>query len=94
MSLITLTTDFGARDTFVGQIKGVILTIAPDVRIVDITHRIPPQNIMAGALAIESAMGAFPMGAIHMAIVDPGVGTRRAAIALETTTGFLVGPDN
>jgi len=94
ISFITLTTDFGTHDTFVGQMKGVILTIAPDVRIIDVTHSIPPQDIIAGALAIESALDAFASETIHVAVVDPGVGTRRAAIAVETNVGMFVGPDN
>lgn len=94
VSLITLTSDFGLQDTFVGVMKGVILGIAPDVTIVDLTHEIPPQDVMAAALALESAIPHFPRGAVHLAVVDPGVGSDRHAVAIETDHGLLVGPDN
>ncbi len=94
MPIITLTTDFGTRDTYVGQMKGVILAVAPVARIVDITHEIPPQDIVAGALAIESALDAFPKGTVHVGVVDPGVGTARNAIAVKTPDALFVGPDN
>ena len=94
MSIITLTTDFGTRDTFVGQIKGAILTIAPQVQIVDLTHKIPPQDVMTAAMALEFATGAFPFGAIHVAVVDPCVGSARAAIAVQAGPHIFVGPDN
>src|SRR2546428_9085642 len=94
MRILTLTTDFGLADSFVGVMKGVILGIAPDVRVVDLTHQIPAQNIVAGALALESAVDYFPEGTIHLAVVDPGVGSERAAVAIETDRFILVGPDN
>lgn len=94
MSIITLTTDFGLTDTFVAQMKGVILGVAPDVQIVDITHDIRPQHVIGGALALESAIDAFPDGTIHVGVVDPEVGTDRRAIAVRTARSFFVGPDN
>lgn len=94
MPLITLTTDFGLDDTFVGAMKGVILSIASSAQIVDITHGIPPQDIVAGALALEESCSFYPGGAVHVAVVDPGVGSARAPIALETERAFYVGPDN
>lgn len=94
MTLITLTTDFGLVDTYVGAMKGVILNIAPDAAIVDICHEIPPQDVMAGALALESAAGYFPEGTLHVAVVDPGVGGERAAVAVEARRYTYVGPDN
>ena len=72
--IITLTTDFGIDDIYVGVMKGVILSINPACAIVDITHAVAPQDIAAGALALESACPYFPAGAIHVAVVDPGVG--------------------
>ena len=81
MRIITLTTDFGLADPFVGVMKGVILSIAPEARMVDLTHEIPAQDILAGALALESAVDYFPVGTIHLAVVDPGVGSERRAIA-------------
>jgi S-adenosyl-L-methionine hydrolase (adenosine-forming) len=93
-AIITLTTDFGTRDPFVGIMKGVILGLAPSARIVDLTHAIPPQNLVAGAHALASAARWFPPGTIHVAVVDPGVGTRRRALLIETADAFYVGPDN
>lgn len=92
--IITLTTDFGLHDPFVGIMKGVILGIAPDAAIVDLTHDVPPQDILAGALALEAALPFFPPNTIHVAVVDPGVGSERHAVALETERGVFVGPDN
>jgi S-adenosyl-L-methionine hydrolase (adenosine-forming) len=92
-AIITLTTDFGVQDTFVGAMKGVMVGIAPNAAIVDLCHHIPAQDILAGALALQ-ACDAFPDGAIHVAVVDPEVGTRRSAIAIRTRRRFFVGPDN
>jgi S-adenosylmethionine hydrolase len=94
LAIITLTTDFGTSDPFVGMMKGVILGIASAASIVDLCHEIPPQDILAGALALESAVEYFPVRSIHLAVVDPGVGTDRAPIAIETNGSILVGPDN
>jgi S-adenosyl-L-methionine hydrolase (adenosine-forming) len=91
---ITLTTDFGLSDSYVGIMKGVILGIAPDAAIVDVTHGIPPQDIVAGALALEAAFPYFSKGTVHIVVVDPGVGSGRAAVAVETEDYFFVGPDN
>ncbi len=93
-TVVTLTTDFGTRDTFAGIMRGVILRTAPDARIVDLTHEVPPQNVAAGAHALASAVRWFPPGTIHVAVVDPGVGTRRRALLVETVEGWLIGPDN
>ena len=92
--LITLTTDFGPTDTYVAQMKGVIAGIAPDARVVDGTHDIPAQDILAGAIALDSLVDAFPEGTVHVAVVDPGVGSQRAAVAVKTERFILVGPDN
>ena len=94
MSLITLTTDFGASDGYVGTMKGVILSIAPDVALVDITHEIAPQVIRQAAYVLHDAAPYFPRWTIHLAVVDPGVGSARRALAVRTSQGFLVGPDN
>ena len=93
-AIITLTTDFGARDAYVGAMKGVILSILPSATIVDITHDIPPQDIRHGAFVLAAAAAAFPPGTVHVAVVDPGVGTRRRAIAVEGGGQTFVGPDN
>jgi S-adenosyl-L-methionine hydrolase (adenosine-forming) len=92
--LITLTTDFGLSDPYVGIMKGVILGIAPHATIVDVTHGVPPQDVMAGALALEAAFSYFAKGTVHVVVVDPGVGSDRAAVAVETEAYFFVGPDN
>mgnify|MGYP001035363756 CR=1 FL=1 len=92
--LITLTTDFGTRDPYVGIMKGVIASIAPDARVIDITHEIEPQNIMRAGLVIASLLDYFPATTIHVAVVDPTVGSRRAPIAIQTDRTILIGPDN
>jgi len=92
--IITLTTDFGLHDPFVGIMKGVILSICPFARLVDLTHDVAPQDILAGALALEAGWPYFPEGTVHLAVVDPGVGTARRALAVRARGHFLVGPDN
>ena len=94
MSIITLTTDFGAADSYVGQMKGVILGIAPQSTIVDLCHEIPPQHVIKGALVLASAVDAFPDGTIHIGVVDPDVGGERTAVAIRTNRHILIGPDN
>lgn len=91
---LTLLTDFGARDAYVGAIRGVILSIAPEAVLVDLAHEIPPGNVRAGAFALLSAAPFFPRGSVHLAVVDPGVGGPRRPLALECDRGWLVGPDN
>jgi hypothetical protein len=93
MSIITLTTDFGLNDWFVGTMKGVILNLAQRAKIVDITHDIPPGDIRAGAFALRAAYRYFPPGTVHLAVVDPGVGSNREAIAVRTGDYTLIGPD-
>ena len=94
MSVITLTTDFGTSDWFVGTMKGVIAGIAPKATIIDLTHDLPPGDIRGGAFALAASYRFFPKGTVHVAVVDPGVGSRRKAIAVQTAKGFFVGPDN
>jgi S-adenosylmethionine hydrolase len=91
---ITLTTDFGQKDSYVGQMKGVIFGINPECEIVDITHEIEPQDLMMGAFCLLTAYKFFPKGTIHVAVVDPGVGGKRRPIVVETPDYFFVGPDN
>jgi len=93
-TIITLTTDFGLADHHVAAMKGVILSINPRAGIVDISHQVRPQRIEQGAFLLAAAVPYFPLGTIHLAVVDPGVGTARRAIALQTSTATLVGPDN
>lgn len=92
--IITLMTDFGTSDHYVGVMKGVILNINPQVQIVDITHTIPPQDIYGAAFLIDSAYRYFPAGTIHVIVVDPGVGSERRAIVCQTETAYFVCPDN
>ena len=93
-NIITLTTDFGTTDIFVGVMKGVILSINPDAKVIDITHDIEPQDVYAGAFLLNSAYHYFPPGTIHMGVIDPGVGSARRAIAVETERYYFVAPDN
>jgi hypothetical protein len=94
MAIITLTTDFGEADGYVGIMKGVILGIARDVRLVDLSHDIPPQDVREAAYLLGSAAPYFPVGAIHLAVVDPGVGGERRALIVSTSRAGYVGPDN
>jgi len=93
-SIITLLTDFGTQDYFVGAMKGVILSANPAVQIVDLTHDVPPQDIHAGAFNLLAAYKDFPRGTIHVAVVDPGVGSNRRPILIECANQFFIGPDN
>ncbi len=92
--MITLTTDFGLKDPYVAEMKGVILTINPNANIVDVSHGVDKFNVRMGAFMLASAASYFPKGTIHLAVVDPGVGTERRAIVVQTKQGFFVGPDN
>lgn len=92
--VVTLTTDFGEQDNYVGVVKGVILAQNSHARIVDVSHAIPPFNVAAARYTLETAMMAFPPGTIHVAVVDPGVGTARDAVLVEAGEYFFVGPDN
>jgi S-adenosylmethionine hydrolase len=91
---ITLTTDFGTKDPFVGIMKGVIFSINPSVTIVDITHNISPQNVMEAAFTLEMSYGSFPHKTIHVAVVDPGVGSARRPLLVATDYHYFIGPDN
>jgi S-adenosylmethionine hydrolase len=92
--LVTLTTDFGLKDWFVGTIKGVIQGISAQTTIIDLTHEIRSGDIRAGAFALAQAYQFFPRKTIHVAVVDPGVGSSRAGLAVQTERYFFVGPDN
>lgn len=92
--LITLLSDFGLEDVYVGVMKGIIAGINPQIRVVDLTHQIPPQNVALASFQLQNAHRHFPEGTVHVAVVDPGVGSDRRAIALQTATAYWVGPDN
>jgi len=93
-AIITLTSDFGLTDPYVAAMKGVILSLNPNAVIVDVSHAVRPQRIEQGAFLLESARPYFPAHAVHVAVVDPGVGTARRGLALRTPLGVFVGPDN
>jgi S-adenosylmethionine hydrolase len=92
--IITLTTDFGLADPYVAEMKAVILSINPNAKIVDITHHVEKFNVRNGAFVLAAASPYFPKGTIHVAVVDPGVGTKRKPILIETGKDFFIGPDN
>jgi S-adenosylmethionine hydrolase len=91
---ITLTTDFGSKDPFVGIIKGVIVSINPSVKIIDITHNISPQCVLEAAYTLEMSYASFPHKTIHVAVVDPGVGSARRPLLVATDYHYFIGPDN
>ena len=93
-AVISLLTDFGVTDPYVGVMKGVILGINPEAKLVDVTHDVPPQDVLAGALLLHSSYRHFPEGTVHLVVVDPGVGSERRLLAARTKRGAFVGPDN
>ena len=94
MPLVTLLTDFGLRDGYVAQMKGVILRRCPKCQIVDLSHLVGRHNIAEGAFLLESSVPYFPKKSIHVAVIDPGVGSRRLPIIVVSKSAILVGPDN
>jgi S-adenosylmethionine hydrolase len=92
--ILTLTTDFGLHGSYVAEMKGVVLGLAPDAALVDVCHTIAPQAVAEGAFVLERLPGAFPIGTVHLAVVDPGVGTDRRLIAAEAAGQWWLGPDN
>jgi len=93
-NVVTLTSDFGLTDPYVGMVRGVILGRNPAASVIDLTHAVPAQSIDAGAFVLAHSYRFFPMGAVHWAVVDPGVGTARRALLLQTRHAWFVGPDN
>ncbi len=94
MAVVTFTTDFGATDAYAAAMKGVVLALAPDAVLVDVTHAIPRHDLVAGALALAQAAPYFPPGSVHVAVVDPGVGGQRADLVIQAGGRSFVGPDN
>lgn len=92
--IITLTTDFGLHDPYVGQMKGALLSVCPQARLVDITHHVPPWNIAAAAVTLATSYLSFPPHSVHLVVVDPGVGGERAIVAAQGREHFFVCPDN
>jgi S-adenosyl-L-methionine hydrolase (adenosine-forming) len=94
MKIITFTTDFGINSNYPAQMKAVALSLAPDAKLIDITHSISNHNILEGAYFLQTTVPYFPEGTVHVAVVDPGVGSNRRAIIVATKTQILIGPDN
>ncbi len=94
MGILTLLTDFGTADHYVAAVKGVVLGLAPGTTLVDVSHEVPPGDVAAGAWLLAAAAPWFPPGTVHLAVVDPGVGSARRILAAATPRAFLVGPDN
>ncbi|HEY6196939.1 MAG TPA: SAM-dependent chlorinase/fluorinase [Candidatus Eisenbacteria bacterium] len=92
--IVTFLSDFGHADWFVGVVHGVLYSLAPEAHVVDLAHSVPPGDIARGAFLLEAAAGDFPPGTVHLAVVDPGVGTSRRALAVAARGQFFVGPDN
>jgi hypothetical protein len=92
--IISITTDFGYKDPFVGIMKGVIGGINPQARIIDLSHGVAPQDVMGAALILRHSVNHFPRGSIHVAVVDPGVGGARRPILIEAAGNYFIGPDN
>ncbi len=92
--IVTLTTDFGTRDSYVAAMKGVILGVAAGARLVDVSHEVAAHDVTEAALALEAVVGFFPPGTVHLAVVDPGVGTARRGLAVAAAGALFVGPDN
>jgi S-adenosylmethionine hydrolase len=92
--IITLLTDFGTADGYVAELKGVLLSAAPEANVVDLSHDIPPQDVECARLAVARYWRRFPVGTVHLIVVDPGVGSDRAPLAVASDGRFLVGPDN
>jgi S-adenosylmethionine hydrolase len=93
-SIVTITTDFGTEDGYVPAMKGAMLSIAPNARLVDVSHEVAPQDVMESAFVLKTAQPYFPEGTVHLVVVDPGVGTDRRAVALRHDDHWYVGPDN
>lgn len=93
--LVTLTTDFGTRDAYVAELKGVLLSEGPpDLRVVDLSHELSPFDVHGAALFVRAALPRFPVGSVHLVVVDPGVGSQRRALIVQRNDMTLVGPDN
>ncbi len=92
--IITLTTDFGTKDGYVGAMKGKILSICPNAQIIDISHEIRPHNILEASLALMRSVPCFPHNSIHVAVIDPGVGSKRSPVLINSEGRWLIGPDN
>lgn len=93
-AILTLLTDFGLQDAYVGVLKGTIAKINPQIQVIDLSHYIPPQNIRAASFCLANAFPYFPPNTVHLAVVDPGVGSSRKSVAIKFEQGYVVAPDN
>ena len=93
-TLVTFTSDFGTREQYVGAVKGVVLSINPDMRLVDLSHEVPSHDVLAGAFTVVGSCPLFPSGTVHLVVVDPGVGSERRGIIASTERHLYVAPDN
>src|SRR5262245_7502089 len=94
MPLLTLLTDFGLTDYYVAAVKGTVLRLAPGAVLVDVSHDVPPGDVETAAFLLAAAFPSFPAGTVHLAVVDPGVGSERRILAARMTPGWLLAPDN
>jgi len=94
LPIVTLTTDFGLTDSYVAEMKAVLLSRIPEARLVDVTHGVPPQDVLAGGFAVERALRAFPPGTVHVVVVDPGVGSQRRVLRVDLHRQHVLCPDN
>jgi S-adenosylmethionine hydrolase len=92
--ILTFLSDFGSKDSYVAQVKGRVISSVPDVTIIDISHECKPYDIISGAWLLHTSWQEFPINTVHLAVVDPGVGTKRAILAVEKSGHFFIGPDN
>src|ERR1700754_3368966 len=92
--IVTLTTDFGTRDFYVAAMKAVLIRHCPEVRLIEITHEVPRHDILCGSITLERAVDGFPPGTVHLAVVDPGVGSRRRLLAVLLNDQLVVCPEN
>jgi S-adenosylmethionine hydrolase len=92
--IITLTSDFGLRDYYVAAMKAVLIQHCPDARLIDVTHQVPRHDILCGSITLERAIDGFPKGTVHLAVIDPGVGTDRRILVVEINQQLVVCPDN
>src|SRR5205085_11191085 len=92
--IVTLTTDFGLADSYVAAMKAVLIRHCPRVRLIDVTHQVPPQDVLCGSITLERAVDGFPPGTVHLAVVDPGVGSDRRILIAELNQQLVVCPDN
>src|SRR5262245_26916061 len=93
-AIVTFTTDFGLSDSYVAEMKAAVLKVAPTARLIDLTHQTPPQDVLCASITLQRAVDGFPQGTIHLAVVDPGVGTDRRVLIVRINRQWVICPDN